>query len=132
MADTVDLPRDGTAKITIGSERFVLAQPTLGQMRKLRELYDELLETVRAVRDHNNDVTMQNAANALDPKHKKKPIKKVDDDALVVGWVQEAFAILSDKELPPTDELPAWMVDGRFPKDLIEHWRTNPLHYGEK
>ena len=122
MADAVDMPRDGTCKVTIGKDRFVLRQPKLGEMRKLRELYDEMIETFRTAQ-------AENLQNALDPKHKKK---KIDDDAMVLGWVREAFTMLSDTELPLDDDLPSWIVDGRFPKDLIEHWRTNPLHYGEK
>jgi hypothetical protein len=122
MADTVDLPKDGTAKITIGKDRYVLRQPTLGEMRKLRELYDEMIETFRAIQTANIEA-------ALDP---KKKAKKANDDEMVVGWVREAFLTLSEAALPPDDELPSWIVDGRFPKDLIEHWRTNPLHYGEK
>jgi hypothetical protein len=132
VADTVDLPKDGTAKITIGKDRYVLKQPTLGEMRKLRELYDVMIEEFRAVQSANTEMAMQEAANALDPKFKKKPRKKLDDDQMVVDLVREMFLTLSEAPLPPDDELPSWIVDGRFPKDLIEHWRTNPLHYGEK
>lgn len=132
MADTVDLPRDGTAKITINGKRYTLRQPTLGEMRKIRELFDEMVEQLRSVRDHNTQVLADKAMNALDPKHKPKPLKKINDDQMIVDLLREVFLVLSDDPLPADDDLPSWIVDGRFPKDLIEHWRTNPLHYGEK
>lgn len=138
---------DGTIGLTVGGTRHTLRQVTLGDLRALRDLYNECraevddhsrFDTAPAIGDLKakiSDATDRETANRL-----RDELKAITDsqDRFVQGqwarWWRECLALLSNKTLPDPDPddpavgLEVWMVDtpsGIAP--LFAHWRSVPL-----
>lgn len=147
LSGLVDFRKDGTIGITVGGTRHTLRQITLGEHRKLRELYNEVTAEVTDYLDFDARpalVKARDAITAADTKAARAKARKAladvqrAQDIVVQGawarWWREAIGTLSTRKLPepspddPADGLEPWMVDTPTSiRPMFEHWRSVPL-----
>ena len=138
---------DGTISITVAGTRHTLRQITLGEHRKLRELYNEVTAEVTDYHDFDARPALAKAREAItaaDTKAARAKARKAladvqrSQDIVVQGawarWWREAIGTLSTKKLPEpspddlADGLEPWMVDTPASiRPMFEHWRSVPL-----
>ena len=138
---------DGTIGLTVSGTRHTLRQITLGEHRKLRELYNEVTAEVTDYLDFDARpalVKAREAITAADTKAARAKARKTladvqrAQDIVVQGawarWWREAIGTLSTRKLPepspddPADGLEPWMVDTPTSiRPMFEHWRSVPL-----
>ena len=143
----VRLNPDGTIGLTIAGTRHSLKQITLGELRTLRDLYNDAQAEVTDHLDFEARPTIQaletkikGAKTAEGRKKLRAELAEANNakDQFVQGqwarWWRECIGILSSKELAeadaddPADGLEPWMVDSpRSIPPMFQHWRAVPL-----
>lgn len=122
----LELADDGRVIIRNRADEWILERPTLGEYRKLVELAgvadEKYAAAVAAVpADHPDRAGEQTkVAEAL----------QFGPDALYGQLVRGFVELLSSKEPPDVDDLPAWAVSGRAAARMLAHWRAVPLDLG--
>lgn len=137
---------DGTIGLTVDGTRFTLRQITLGEMRRLRDLYNEIQGEVTDHLEFDARPALQKAREALkdsDTKAARAKARKALNDqqkaqdsfvqAAWARWWREAINTLSPKKLPdpsddPAEGLEPWMVDSPASiAPMFRQWRAVPL-----
>lgn len=113
--DGFELVADGTVVFQLSEKSTIkLRRPSLGEYRKLVEQVEQMQEDAAAI------ITSKNGALTVD---------KLSD--LLLEWVRLAVSLLgSPEELPPEDELPAWILNADLTRDLVAHWQKVPSRRG--
>lgn len=151
MADAqtqlVKMNPDGTIGLTVDGTRHTLRQIRLGELRALRDLYNECRDEVKdyldftaspALKDARGKVTEAKTKAARDKARAQVKKIQTEQDVFVQGqwarWWRECIGTLSGKALPDLDAkdpaagLEAWQVDSPASiGPLFEHWRSVPL-----
>ena len=146
-AGLVKLNPDGTIGLTIAGTRHSLRQITLGELRALRDLYNDAHAEVTDYLELDAGPKVKaleakvKAAKTADARRKiRAELVTLNDerDRFVQGqwarWWREVIGTLSSKELAepdaddPADGLEPWMVDSpRSIPPMFQHWRAVPL-----
>ena len=82
--------------------------PTIGQQRKMWELWEEAKVVDLAETDGTTNVTLGEA---------------------IAGWFAEAVLCLTERQVTP-DELPVWVGTLKWFQMVWKHWREVPLAPG--
>lgn len=130
MADEgVVLAPDGTIVFAFGADDvYTLRRPKIGEYKKLRERLMELASrdeaTLRAWRKAvaaaNSTLDDDGVGAAIDPS------PGLELELSVIEWWGDVFAVLSDRPLPPGDEVPVWLTEPTLASEVTAHWRTRP------
>lgn len=120
MADKLDLQDNGQAVLVIDDTHYTLRMPRLGQFRELRQLLQDQVDEV-------NRLDRERVAHQDDPGYTPPTF---DLNPGRIQWLQRAFALVGDKELPPEDEWPVWMTADDLIPAIVRHWREVPLARG--
>lgn len=138
---------DGTIGLTVSGTRHTLRQITLGELRELRDLYNDVTADVVDYDEFESRPKLTAIRTKIDAAKTKPARDKLrselkdlqhERDRYVQGcyarWWRQVLSILSNKALPEADAddlavgLEAWMVDspsGIGP--IFRHWRAVPL-----
>lgn len=140
---------DGTIGVTVGGVRHTLAAVTLGQLRELRELFNEVSAEVQDYYDLDHaprmkDLRAQVKAGTTHDERKRLrdeiKVERKEADSFThaqwATWWRECITLLSSKALPDPDHddpatgLEPWMVDGKAAAAIgrmFAHWQAVPL-----
>jgi hypothetical protein len=146
--DEVDLRRDGRAVLRANGTTYTLRRPVMGELRRLRELYDDLVaaedEEVEAREQAEREAAEAEGREWTPPTNDlQRALRYQDTDAMwkrMEGWMRSAFdgdegdrwaPGLSDTRLPEDFDLwPTWFVSATLIIRLVRHWQTVPLDLG--
>lgn len=117
--DEVRLLKSGRIRVWLEADReVVLRRPTLGQLRRLMERYDEIRDEV--------------FEDGVDPVLGRRKVRE-GRQAMEVGsrWWTEVLVVLGPEDNPAkydNEDAPAWtmMSDAVFPA-FFKHWTEVPL-----
>ena len=121
IGDEVSLEPNGTVRLSLAGRNVRWRRPAFGEFRKFEELWAEVATQERVIVDE---------ANAV-PEKERSATWRFDFETklrdLALPWALDVWRILSDKEVPATDDCPPWMANGAFHQLLKDHWTTVPL-----
>lgn len=145
----VRLNPDGSIGITVGGVRHTLTAVTLGQLRELRELFNQASAEVQDYYDLDHAPRIRELRDAVKAgtTHEERSKLRADiatersaadlfTHAQWSAWWRRCFDLLSAKPLPAPDPddpavgLEPWMVDGKAAAAIgrmFSHWQTVPL-----
>lgn len=127
----LELRDDGTVVIRAGAEEWVLRRPTLGEYRRLFEMYRDAGKAIRAAVEAvplledgsvNDDERIRIANDMQLGSEAQAPI--------YAAVLAQYIAALSDQDPPDPSDLPAFTVSSVFLDRIIPHWRAVPLDLG--
>ncbi len=137
VPDGFDLSSDGTILLHIDNERWRLRRPKLGEYRKIREWLREnedehraIIAGIAVVDRPGEDATQDDKTAYLTNVTARSRDITDRTEAMNVAWVAKVIGMLSDKDAPDVDDLPAGCQSGEFVGSLVEHWRSVPLRSG--
>lgn len=132
---------DGTAVVHLISRDVTLRRPTLRQYRELRETLEAAQEkaqpqadalSVAAIAlnntptdDRTSEATLAFAAQV---RYDTITVRNLGEEIRVM-WLMDVMRTLSDAVVSE-DELPPEVLDGPWPSELIDHWRSRPTRPG--
>jgi hypothetical protein len=128
---SVTFDAEGTITITLAAGPLVLSRPTLGQYRKLRDLYNQAhqammndLKQADEIKDNQSEHTDEEAIAFLDSMRDRL-------ETWHHMWLISAASELSNGLPGDVDAWPAdFALDQTLPSRMLKHWRLVPLARG--
>lgn len=127
--DQIDFTPAGTLHVVQRGEQYLIGRPTIGEHRKLTELWADLKRRQAAY----NDEVARRDALSQEEKEALEPLVEFDQRVELVGWYRLMFDLLevSHKPLPEdNDDLPSWFQGVEVAVDVQGKWLAGPYPAG--
>lgn len=113
--EVVRMNKNGSIRMIFGGRSYMLRPPKLGVFRDLRQILRDSQERVSIVR-----IERAEAGERL----RMEDVDQTDD---MMKFIQTSFGELSDRDLPPVEEWPPWLIGTTIAGEMIKHWQNVPL-----
>ena len=135
---------DGTAVVSLYVGEVVLRRPRLTEFVKLREsleaMQDKAMPVALRLQEAADWARSLGAEARSTDETQARLIAMREDTAIArdmgeeirVSWLLEVIQTLAHEVIVEKGDLPPDILDGTWPTDLIEHWKTRPTHPGAR
>ncbi len=138
------LEPNGTITCWVGETRHKLRRPTVGDLRRLWEGWEDTAVAVDRVDETDSaridtlakksddpGSTPAKRAEARAQRHELVRGNRAEKQTLWAKWIRDVFATLSGETLPDDDDdLEPWMLTVSVGADFLRHWQTVPKASG--
>lgn len=115
---------DGRVKMTIDGTKYVLKRPKIKEFRLIRESLIDVARDAGASEEQTEELARSGKLDAA--------IITEREDELFKWWTL-VFDTLEEKgqSLPPTDELPVWILGPNIVPEMMNAWLNRPARPGQ-